>query len=383
MTPKVLLVGHLPPAAGGITSLLLTILRSPITQKYEFITFNIARPAKKNVIDNFGYRALLNCGVKRAILAIIITVWHMLIFPAVVLWHRPAIVHIHTSAFLVFWETAYYVLVTRILQIPCGLQFHYSFRCFYETSHSWLRGAMLRVIRWPTVFVVICKEDIEFVTKRVEGRFRGAYLANFIDIDAFQHAVSVSRERIGKRAGVVVLFMGGNELVRKGVFDLLQAIRILNMPRSSLRFLLVAVPPEEVQSRLQRELLSCCDIQTWVSGASKTDVFGQADIFVLPSYGEGMPIGILEAMASSVPVIGTRVGGIPDLITENKEGYLVDPGDVDGLARAIYRLASDSRTREDMGKTGLEKARSLYDISVGIERLHNLYEEMLKSSLPL
>jgi len=380
MQPKILIVGHFPPAAGGITSLLMAILHSSITQKYKLVPFNIGRPAKRNIIDNSGYRVLVNSGPWRALLAITITWWHMAIFPFIVLWHRPAIIHIHTAPFLVFWETAYYVLVTRILWIPCSLQFHYSFRSFYEASGPWLCAAMLYIIHWTTIFTVICKEDMKFITKRAEDSFRYAYLPNFIDIHAFQQAVSLAREQIGKREEVVVLFLGGSESIRKGLLDLLQAIHLLEIPRSRLRFLLIAVPPEEVRRRLPGDLLSCCDIQGWVSGAAKIEVFAKADIFVLPSYGEGMPIGILEAMASSVPIIATRVGGIPDLITENQEGSLLDPGDVEGLARAIDRLASDSKAREDMGRRGLEKARSMYDVSVGVQRLQNLYEAILKAA---
>src|SRR5882724_6444398 len=103
--PKVLVAGHLPPAAGGITSQLLTILGSQINQEFVLVPFNIGRPAKRSVTDNFGYQALVNSGLRRALVAIVTTLWHIMSFPFVVLWERPAIIHIHTSPFLVFWET--------------------------------------------------------------------------------------------------------------------------------------------------------------------------------------------------------------------------------------------------------------------------------------
>jgi glycosyltransferase involved in cell wall biosynthesis len=90
-------------------------------------------------------------------------------------------------------------------------------------------------------------------------------------------------------------------------------------------------------------------------------------------------MSILEAMASSLPVIATRVGGIPDLISEGQEGYLLDPGDVNGLARAISQLAQDSDKRRTMGRMGLVKAQSLYDVSVAMQLLQGLYDEILKA----
>src|SRR5437667_12536943 len=63
--------------------------------------------------------------------------------------------------------------------------------------------------------------------------------------------------------------------------------------------------------------------------------FKQADFFVLPTYAEGMPVSVIEAMAAGLPVITTPVGGTPELITEGVEGWMVEPGDVGALAEKI------------------------------------------------
>src|SRR5262245_40248829 len=114
--PKVLVLGHLPPSAGGITSLLLTILGSQPTQRYELVPFNIGRPAKRKVIHNYGYHAILNSGLRRALLAVTTTLWHIVNFPVKLLIHRPEIIHIHTAPYLVFWETAIYVVIARFFR---------------------------------------------------------------------------------------------------------------------------------------------------------------------------------------------------------------------------------------------------------------------------
>jgi glycosyltransferase involved in cell wall biosynthesis len=377
MKPKILMVGFFPPADGGIVSQLLTTLSSGITQNYEVVPFNIGRPAKRSIINNSGYWVLMNSGLKRAIIALMITIWRMGIFPFILFWHRPILVHIHTAPFLVFWETAYYALITRILRIACNLQFHFSFRHFYESSGFLPRAAMLWIIRRSSVFIVICKEDVTFIAEKSGNRMPCVYLPNFVDVDGFWPLVRQARARIAHKEDIVVLFLGGSEAIRKGFLDLLQAMCTLRTSRLNLHFLFVAVPREEVERRLPAELLSSYEVRSWVAGAAKIEIFARADIFVLPSYGEGMPIGILEAMAASLPVVATRVGGIPDMITDGQEGYLIDPGDHEGLARAISRLAQEPYKRKEMGKRGFEKVQNLYDVRIGIQHLQNLYEELI------
>ena len=380
MKQKVLIVGHFPPAAGGITSLLLTIFNSQLTEQYELLPFNIGRPAKPNVTNNAGYRVLWNAGFKRALIALWLTLWHMGSFPFVVLWQKPAMIHIHTAPFLVFWETAYYVLVSCLLQYRCALQFHFSFRYFYEVSGPRSRAAMLWVTRQAQVFVVICQEDVDFIARITQNGPRCVYLPNFIDVKAFRRSIEQVKEPKRNPSEVAILFLGGSEARRKGLGDLLQGIRLLTPTYPNLRFLLVAVPQELVEQELPPECLAQCEVYSWAAGAAKARMFARADIFILPSYGEGMPIGILEAMACSLSVISTRVGGIPDMITEGEEGHLINTGDEKGLAQVISELAHNADMREQMGRKGFEKVQRLYNVPVGVQSLQSLYEEMIPGS---
>ena len=99
-------------------------------------------------------------------------------------------------------------------------------------------------------------------------------------------------------------------------------------------------------------------------GADKYRWLCGADIFVLPSYAEGLPISMLEAMAAGLPMIVTPVGGIPSVITHDVDGLLVPPGDRIALAAAINRLAQDAALRQRLGTA----ARARCDAGYGIER---------------
>jgi glycosyltransferase involved in cell wall biosynthesis len=87
-----------------------------------------------------------------------------------------------------------------------------------------------------------------------------------------------------------------------------------------------------------------------------------AHVFVLPSRSEGHPVSVLEAMAAGVPVVASRVGGIPEQVADGETGLLVEPGDVDGLAAALRRLAADPALRRRLGEAGRARAEEAFDL---------------------
>ena len=79
----------------------------------------------------------------------------------------------------------------------------------------------------------------------------------------------------------------------------------------------------------------------WITKEQKPDLLKRADVLVLPSYNEGLPIAILEAMSYGLPIISTNVGSIAEAVKENKNGFLIEPGNIDSLAHAMMKLTVD------------------------------------------
>jgi len=102
-----------------------------------------------------------------------------------------------------------------------------------------------------------------------------------------------------------------------------------------------------------------------------------ADVFVLPSFAEGIPIALMEAMAARVPCVSTTACGIPELIRHGEEGLLVPPGDEALLSEALRRLLLDEALRAQLGEAGRRRVLADYNLEENIPRKARLLEELL------
>jgi glycosyltransferase involved in cell wall biosynthesis len=106
----------------------------------------------------------------------------------------------------------------------------------------------------------------------------------------------------------------------------------------------------------------------------------EADVLVQPSRADTLPLTVLEAMADGVPVIGARVGGIPELVVDGQTGLVVPPEDPPALAAALESLARDPERRRDLGRRGRERAETEFSADRATQRMLALYEELCASS---
>lgn len=181
------------------------------------------------------------------------------------------------------------------------------------------------------------------------------------------------------RAGraVVRLLYIGRMSESKGTFDLLRALALVpDAVRGRLRVTLAGDGAVAQVRALAAQTAAQITVMEWVDEPTRDRLLAEADVFVLPSYQEGIPMSLLEAMAWGLPSIVTPVGGIPDVFTDGEHGRLVQPGDVAGLAECIGALAQDEPSRLDMGRRSRERARD-FDLRHYGERLSAIYDYVL------
>jgi len=109
--------------------------------------------------------------------------------------------------------------------------------------------------------------------------------------------------------------------------------------------------------------------------ADVADLLKRIDVFVLPSLAEGVSNTLLEAMASGLPVIATAVGGTPEIVRENQNGYLVSVGDVESIAGHIVRLVNNRELRESMGRQSRSSVKKRFDWNATVARYHGIYQQ--------
>ena len=116
----------------------------------------------------------------------------------------------------------------------------------------------------------------------------------------------------------------------------------------------------------------------WVNEDRVLQLLSDADVLVLPSYAEGLPNAMVEAMAAGLAVIVTTVGNIPHFIKNYENGILITPKDSKGLAEAMIRLSADPRLITKLGKAGHATACEVFSINPAVDRL----VELVSSSIP-
>ena len=114
----------------------------------------------------------------------------------------------------------------------------------------------------------------------------------------------------------------------------------------------------------------------WLDADAKARALREADIFLMPSTSEGLPVALLEAMAYGKPIVATRVGGIPDVLADGTEGMLVPPGDVAALADAVVTLVGDPDRAWELGRAAKERVAELGPDTIA-KRLDLVYQEVI------
>lgn len=321
-----------------------------------------------NMVD-LRYISSTVLGTKLRKLVTVIGAYYILVF--LIIFKSPDIIHILTSRGISFYRKMIFVFLAKMFRKKVLLHVHSDFEKFYKDSRI-NRYLITRVFNSVDLILVLSRSIKRCVEKYSDNK-NIRILYNPVPTKEFAF-LSNTRES-GQR---IVLFMGA--LVKeKGIYDLLRAIPKILQEFNNVKFVLCGdgdlLKVKEI-SKI-RGIEDKVDILDYVSDEQKIRILKSADIFILPSYHEGLPISVLEAMASGLPIISTQVGGVPDAVEDCANGFLIQPGDINAITERITTLLRDEQLCAEMGKRNVEKVTRLFDINVIIKQMVGEYEGLV------
>jgi glycosyltransferase involved in cell wall biosynthesis len=242
------------------------------------------------------------------------------------------------------------------------------------SAYSGLPSLLYRItdrLMAPLTTVTICVSENERAAGLEAGTCRAEHtvvIRNAVDV------FSASRSRHDRATPRLIAV--GRLKAPKDFLTLVRALAAL--PEGSFEALIVGDGPDRgaVEEEIRRLGLEK-RVQLVGERSDVPALLADADLFVLPSRSEGLPVSVLEAMAAELPVVASGVGGLPELVVDGETGILVPPGAPEPLAAALGRLVEDRDLRRRFGAAGRTRAEALFDLAV-FRRAHvELYEREL------
>lgn len=289
---------------------------------------------------------------------------------------RVGFAHIHAAMRGSFWRKSMYAALCRAVGVPVILHLHGSeMKNFYDGLSPWARALATRQLERAACVVVLSESWLRYVKEIAPGA-RICVVHNYVALPQLPPPKQA-------QDSFSVLFLG---LLgpRKGIFDLLASWKMVVAAIPSAR-LLVGGNGQEQQARDLANTLglgNSVEFLGWVGAEAKAALLGSADAFVLPSHNEGLPMSVLEAMSYGLPVISTRVGGIPELITEGKDGVLIESGDQTALASALIALGRFPSLRDGLGAAARVRVEQSFSAEAVLPVLEALYQGLSPGVAP-
>ena len=281
-------------------------------------------------------------------------------------------VHIHTSRQFLFLKD---IWLAKVIKKRRGIRVCVSIHVgAAETVYSRIRRFEKQSIRWINQYVdqVLFLSDalrLEFEDRGME-KSRGVTVRNFHDLSPLAR-----EDRLAADAKLQLLFVGAIHR-EKGILDLLTALNTIQNRNFHLDIcgqITDGTVSEEFETLVSR-LGERVSLHGYVRGSEKSALFQRADILLLPSYHEGLPLVVLEAMASGCALIVTPVGALPEFLTEENVLW-VSSGDVPGIAEAISKLQAEEYLLNTMKHANEEKGKR-FSVDAHIHQLCEIYRKL-------
>jgi glycosyltransferase involved in cell wall biosynthesis len=282
------------------------------------------------------------------------------------------VVHIHISDGGSLLRKAIIAVIVFAFRKPVlihthGAEFHVTYSKLPKFAQKIISG----IFRRCEGFIVLSKTWKDYYISNLGlNEQRVVILPNPTELpDQIPSRINVSKVKFG---------FFGRVGERKGTFDLLAAYAKLPAELKDRSELIIAGDGNLEEAQNLVKSLNLTDYVTflgWIDAKTRDGLLPTVDVFVLPSYNEGLPMALLEAMGWGIPPIVTPVGGIPELIIGNRNGLLVIPGDIQQLSDEIQLLIENEHLRISLGNAARQTVAP-FDVKIYSQQLNQIYREL-------
>jgi len=291
-----------------------------------------------------------------------------------ILWHKPDAIFVMSNSYFGFYDKCIYCLVGKVFGVKTMLN-HVGgeFDKFYTSNklNTWLVN---KFITFPDVLLI----GSNYWENYFKSHFPNVKFYNSPNPVISSDYIMDGDYGNSDKFIISSLFRIVKE---KGVYELIDVVKKATAINSKLEFVIMGGGPmlEDLKVALkQYELNNQVRVLGFVDDDIKIKEICNSDLYVMLTHFDLMPISILEAMAASKPIISTKVGGIPDLVENDVNGYLFEPKEVDLVVDKIVQLANDSSLSKKLGLASKAKIQNKYDIISVIANHRNIAENLVR-----
>lgn len=290
-------------------------------------------------------------------------------FAKVLFVDRPDLVHIHSSFGPSFYRKMPYIYMAKWWKIPVINHIHGSeFDKLYTNADVKKQRLVEKVWGKCDRFIVLSeawKEKFSCIVPREKM----TVVENYSRLQPV-----IDRELCNNQ----ILFLGAINPM-KGCLDMVDVVCELKKTCPDITMVIAGEGEiEAVKAKAKEKGVSeHLKFPGWVRGEEKEELLRNSDIFFLPSYTEGMPMSILDAMGYGLPIISTNVGGIPKLVKDGMNGRLYTPGDTHAMAAGIRELLENPEQRMTYGKCSRAVVEESYSLERHLEKIESVYKTVL------
>jgi glycosyltransferase involved in cell wall biosynthesis len=284
-----------------------------------------------------------------------------------------ALLHVHIASDASFWRKAMFIVPARALGLPYILHMHGGdFGRYYRERCGPMVQRFLASLYRNARTVIALSDEWKRAIEEVVPDARVVVVPNPIEVPPTAAPLD---------GPPTVLYLGVVKEA-KGVYDLLRAWPAVRAAHPEARLVFGGSGELDRARALAVELdvAESLDLPGWTTGRAKDALLQRATVFILPSHFEALPMAVLEAMAAGLPVVATRVGGIPDAIDHGRDGLLIPPHDPVAIADRLCELLADSARRRELGAAARTRAQEAFSAPVIVPRVEELWATAVPSA---